>query len=886
VARVPEIGQILSHYRIIEKLGQGGMGEVYRARDLKLDRDVAIKVLPKALAQDSEALARFQREAKAVASLSHPNILAIHEFGTEQGLSFAAMELLEGVTLREKISSGPLSVRKALEYAVQITHGLASAHDRGVSHRDLKPENIFVTSSGIVKILDFGLAKQHPVSPPDDSSKSPTVDTDPLTVLGTIGYMAPEQVQGQPADRRSDIFSLGCVLYEMLTGKRAFARPTAAETMVAVLKEDPPPLDAPGTSGSFASTVTPGLVGIVGHCLEKDANERFQSARDLAFALQSLLNIPSGAFSPAAGGHRSRTSVLLVTGGLVVGATLLAFWAGDRFAVRRSESLRTPRFYVKQLTFEPGVEQDPCLSPDGQSFIFAAGKRGNLDIFLQRVGGQNTTNLTTNCDKDDHDPAFSPTGDRIAYRSECGGGGIYMMGATGESPIPLADFGFAPSWSPDGRKIVVATDHRSDPLGGQAQSQLWEIDVQTHAKRLLFNGDAVKPSWSPHGNRIAYWRLFPAGQRDILTVAAGASAGEPVFVTNDADDDWSPVWSPDGKYLYFGSARGGSYNLWRVAIEESTGKTQGLPEPVILPTPWCGQFSFSHDGSRLLFRTRASTYTLYKVGFDPQAKRTLGQPVTVLGTSLGQFAPDISIDGKLIVFNNYGSKEDLFIMREDGTNLRQLTDDPDRDRVPRFSPDGERIAFYSNRSGKYEIWTIRPDGSKLQQLTNNISGEVWYPNWSPTEKAIVYPDGIDNYRVEYDESFKEIRHQTLPRPEGEPPFVTLSWSGNGQFLAGGFWPPGNTDGGIGIYSFATKRFERFTRSGSSPRWLSVSDSRHLLYLEKGSLWCYDIEKKSQHIVIDSKDVPPILNFAVSRDGRVIYYEREQSEGDIWLATLR
>jgi serine/threonine protein kinase len=388
------IGTTLSHYRITEELGAGGMGEVYRAEDTILARQVAIKVLPEALSKDPDALARFQREAKAVASLSHPNILAIHEFGSEQGKSFAVMELLEGETLRERIHSGPLPVRKALEYAAQITNGLAAAHDRGVIHRDLKPENIFVTVDGIVKLLDFGLAKQQLVSSPDDSSKSPTLDTDPLTVLGTIGYMSPEQVKGQPADRRSDIFSLGCILYELLSGKRAFARSTAAETMVAILKEDPPPLDAPGMADSSVAAVAPALARIVGHCLEKDANERFQSARDLAFDLQSLLSVPSAAPVLPAEARRFRSAAWLVTAGLVLGAALLAFWAGSRLASRWSESLRIPQCEVRQLTFQPGVEQDPCLSPDGKSFVFAAGKSGNLDIFLQRVGGQNPVLLS------------------------------------------------------------------------------------------------------------------------------------------------------------------------------------------------------------------------------------------------------------------------------------------------------------------------------------------------------------------------------------------------------------------------------------------------------------------------------------------------------------
>jgi len=292
------IGRTLGHYQVVAKVGAGGMGEVYRARDTKLGRDVAVKVLPEALAGDPGALARFEQEAKAVASLSHPNILAIHDFGTEDGVRYAVTELLDGATLREKMEPGPLPVRKALDYGLQIARGLAAAHDRGVIHRDVKPDNVFITGDGVVKILDFGLAKQFPVAPGESNADLPTVHTGPHTVLGTVGYMSPEQVRAQAVDRRSDIFSFGCVLYEMVSGRRAFARDTTVETMTAILKDDPPGFETLARPGSSAASVPQALSRLVLHCLEKDPNERFQSARDLAFDLQSLAS-PSSAEAAA-----------------------------------------------------------------------------------------------------------------------------------------------------------------------------------------------------------------------------------------------------------------------------------------------------------------------------------------------------------------------------------------------------------------------------------------------------------------------------------------------------------------------------------------------------------------------------------------------------------
>jgi TolB-like protein len=274
-------GTKLGPYEILAPLGVGGMGEVYRARDKKLDRDVAIKVLPQSVAADPDSLARFEREAKAVAALSHPNILSIFDFGTHEGISYAVMELLEGETLRGKFDTGPIPQKQAVDYALQIAKSLSAAHEKGVVHRDLKPENLFVMKDGHLKILDFGLAKRVEAIAPSEETSAPTVSrhTEPGTVMGTVGYMSPEQVRGRPADHRSDIFSFGAVLYEMLTGRRAFRGDTAVETMNAILKEEPP-----GVAGS-ASGVSPALERVVRHCLEKSPEERFQSARDIAFAL-------------------------------------------------------------------------------------------------------------------------------------------------------------------------------------------------------------------------------------------------------------------------------------------------------------------------------------------------------------------------------------------------------------------------------------------------------------------------------------------------------------------------------------------------------------------------------------------------------------------------
>jgi TolB-like protein/tetratricopeptide (TPR) repeat protein len=336
-------GTRLGPYEILSPLGAGGMGEVYRARDRKLDRDVAVKVLPQLFAADPDSLARFEREAKAVAALSHPNILSIFDFGNENGVAFAVMELLEGETLRGRLDTGPISQKQAIDYALQVARGLSAAHEKGIVHRDLKPENLFVSKDGHVKILDFGLAKKVEAVAPQEQTSAPTGSghTEPGTVMGTMGYMSPEQVRGRPADHRSDLFSFGAILYEMLSGRKAFKRDTASDTIAAILKEEPPELTQSGRN------ISPALDHIVKHCLEKDRDQRFQSARDVAFALSeaSAPTTTSGvqvAVSPA-----RKNKVLIAVAAVVVMAAV------GVFLLRRSHRAGSEAGGVKRVAVLP-----------------------------------------------------------------------------------------------------------------------------------------------------------------------------------------------------------------------------------------------------------------------------------------------------------------------------------------------------------------------------------------------------------------------------------------------------------------------------------------------------------------------------------------------------
>ena len=603
-------GARLGHYEVVSTLGAGGMGEVYRARDPRLDRDVALKVLSGNLAGDAAALARFEREAMSVARLSHPNILSIFEFARDGATAFVVTELVEGETLRARLADSPLTPRRAVAYALQIARGLAAAHARGLVHRDLKPENVMITRDDQVKILDFGLAKPVDAGVADET-RAATLLTSAGVVLGTFGYMAPEQVRGVAVDHRADMFAFGAVLYEMLTGRRAFEGETAADTMTAVLTKDPPELD------TARLAIPAGLDRIVRRCLEKTPDLRFQSANDLAFALETLTagsGASSAATAVAAPSTRPARGPWLPWA--VAAAALLAAgasWVG-RSAAPDAEARWSSFTRVSEAA---GEETSPALSPDGTTVAYSMRVNGNWDIYAQRVGGRNATPIVNDPERHERGVAYSPDGSLIAFHESNATGGIFVAGATGEAVRRVTDNGFDPAWSPDGKQIAFATEEINDPTARYGESRIWVVDVGGGTPRRVMDTDAVQPSWSPSGERLVYWRNV-GGQRDIYTVAA--AGGEPSPVTTDAAVDWSPVWSPDGRFIYFSSDRGVSMNLWRVAVDQSSGRVLGAPEPVTAGVQAsAGLPRLSRDGSRLAFRSRVASVNPVAIPFDPVA---------------------------------------------------------------------------------------------------------------------------------------------------------------------------------------------------------------------------------------------------------------------------
>jgi Tol biopolymer transport system component/tRNA A-37 threonylcarbamoyl transferase component Bud32 len=881
-------GTRLGPHEILEAIGAGGMGVVYRARDTKLNRDVAIKVLLPEVANDPEQLRRFEREAHLLASLNHPNVAAIYGFEEAHGITALVLELVEGPTLAERIASGPLAIGEALAIARQIADALETAHERGIVHRDLKPANVKVTPDGTVKVLDFGIAKAvQPLGA--DATPHSKVETAFATregvIAGTAPYMSPEQARGKPVDKRADIWAFGCLLYEALTVTRAFPGETTTDALAAVIHREP--------DWALLPAATPASIrGLLARCLEKDPKRRLRDIGEARVAIEATLAgdvRPTRDSAQSAAFARWRRALPWAIAAM---AAMVAVWAMYRAGVSRSTEPRWQKF--TQLTDLAGEEDTPAISPDGVVLAFTSRTRGSSDIYVQRIGGRNPILVAGDPEREEAAPAFSPDGQRLAFHEQDTDGGIFIVGATGESVRRLTDKGFHPAWSPDGRSIAYCTEAFMDrgPTGRMGVSALWIVSVESGQARKLDDGDAVQPAWSPSGTRIAFWgaTIWASGaRRDMFTIPA--TGGPRVAVLEDAPVDWSPVWAPNGRSLYFASDRAGVSNLWRIDINESTGRALGNLELVTGGVQAAADLpSLSRDGTKLVYRSRVTTVIPFAVPFDPEAERLLGGPKALFERSAILAPKDVSPDGRWLALGNFGEpREDIFIARTDGTDLRRLTDDVARDRAPMWSPDGRELAFYSNRTDSGQIWTIRSDGSGLTQRADANPGGIMYPLWSPAGDRMVGSlpriESMTGYMWDLAPGWSSAK--PLPGLSTSAGWLrSLDWSRDGTRLAGVVQDAGANAIGVGWYNVVTGASAVVSHdrlpTPSDVEWLP--DSRRILFVnDRGELVIVDADTKRRKVL--SIEWPFHIadeSVAVAPDGRTIYVGGRKVESDIWM----
>ncbi len=693
----------LSHYEVIDKLGEGGMGVVSLARDTRLGRLVALKQLRHETCCGGALRDRFLAEARTASSLNHPNIVTIYDIDSVDGADVIAMEYVKGKRLDEMIHNHPLPADEALDYGIQVAKALEAAHEAGIVHRDIKPANIMVTEAGLVKVLDFGLAKllqRTPVSLGGETVSAEVGAGEPVSktgeVSGTLYYMSPEQAEGRDVDPRTDIFAFGCVLYEMLTGRRAFTGNSAASVLTAILRDDPPP------AGQLVPGLHPELDRIIRRCLRKDSRRRWQSFPDLRIALEELREeIHAGpgavaaaavAANPAASPSRRRGNAWLAAFAVVILSALgVAWWRNIR-----KEPAPPVKTALTRFTSDSGLTSFPAISPDGNLVAYASDRagEGNLDLYVQQLAGGEPIRLTRG-KADEYEPVFSPDGSRIAFRSEEDGGGLYIVSALGGAPRRLVQLGRSARFSPDGSTLLFAIG--SPGVGG----------------------------------------AFTVGVSSIYSV--GVNGGEPKRLAADFVSALHPNWSPDGKYVFFIGSREiegpGAFDLWALPANGSgppigTGviktlqaqKFSGTPEPYAV-----------HGDSLVMALRLSDAVNLWRVRLTRGMTMAGSIEQLTFGTGLERL-PSISRDGRM-VFSAGSESSDLWELPIDANRgepkgePRQLTHDAAEDFYPSLSGDGKRVAFISRRGGNDDVWTFDIATGRSTLLLSTPATE-YYPKLS------------------------------------------------------------------------------------------------------------------------------------------------------------
>ena len=810
-----QTGTKLGRYEIRSKIGAGGMGEVYRARDMELGRDVAVKVLPSSLSVDATRLHRFQQEACAAGALNHPNVLIVHDIGACEGAPYVVSELLEGETLRKRIGGTPVAQRRAIDYALQIANGLAAAHEKGIIHRDLKPDNIFITNDGRLKILDFGLAKLTQVDGDQAQTDIPTrrVDTDPGVVMGTVGYMSPEQLKGKAVDQRSDIFSFGAILYEMLSGRRAFHRESVAETMSAILKEDPPELS------DTNKTVSPALERIVNHCLAKTPEERFYSARDIAFALEALSGSTTSNDTTIAAAlpapRRSRRDWLpwVIAGAAVFVAAAAFLWA--YFHRSPSGEVTEAMRFTIPMPDKGIVIGPPVISPDGRRIVFRLNTEDGKELLWVRALGSFDTRPLAGTEGATQ-PFWSPDSRSVAFFANTK---LKRLDISGGAPQTLCD---APSnmsgaWGRDGTIIFsrgTASGLYRVPAAGGTPIQVTYVDASRNEIEHIW------PYFLPDGRHFIY--LVRNAQPENSSIYVGSLDSKETKSLLQVHS--STVYSSPGYLLFVRDT-----TLMAQPFDADSLELKGDAFPVADQTsrnPIIGRAMFSvSDNGVLVMRSGGINNNAEMIWFDRAGKKL--DPITAPG---GYNMPALSPDEKTVAVSRVdllaGTASDIWLINlERGTQIR-LTDDPAGDSYPSWSPVGDRITFVSTRNGQTSIYVKLSNGSAVEESFVSSAELKWNPTFSPDGKFIIYAQlnpktNTDLYLVSTSDKKVEPFLQTNfieAQPRVSP---------NGRWVAYVSNETGQFEVYVQTFPVAGSKLLVSVGGGSQPQWRA--DGRELYY---------------------------------------------------------
>jgi eukaryotic-like serine/threonine-protein kinase len=901
----------LAHYRILSKIGAGGMGDVYLAEDTRLDRRIALKILPADVASAQDRLERFIREAKAAAALNHPNIAHVYDIGESDGVRFIAMEYVAGQKLRDLLHRGRLPLLKSIELTAQVAAGLAEAHQSGFIHRDIKPENLMLPSDSSIKILDFGLAKLlekqrnradlselSTVAYPGDATQ---LGTSAGTILGTVSYMSPEQATGEKVDQRTDIFSLGIVFYEMLSGRRPFDGNSAIDTMHAIINREPTPV------AELNPRLPLEISDILEKALAKNPADRYRDASDFELDLRrfkralesnSLISMRTAGKVDTA--ERSSPSKIWIGVGalLLIGIVLTAWrfipWP-DKNSINLAAITLTP------LTTDPGYEGEPSFSADGQRLAYVSDRTGDFEIFLKQISGGPDINLTNN-KADDVQPAFSPDGKQIAFvstRSSSSnllypgvdysllGGDIWVMPALGGSPRRIAESGNFPSWSPDGTAIIYTRGT------SWFRQKMYRVSAQGGDPKeipITFKSDeSPAPFWlHPSYSADERWIAFDAGGKIFVVSAAGGEARAIV-------DGQHPAWTSDGQsIIYSNNAPGKSFSLWQVHVSASEGIASGPAQPLTVGRGRDMQAAISRDNKIIAFAAQDLSFNVEVLPFDAETGRQTGEvkPATQ-GTNVIYF---LSENGQAIIFENHIGTISHIWRVESNSAPTQLTSDASfTDTTPRWSPDGKTIAFIRRPANKPEsvatgasasLWLMSPDGANPRKLIENAGN----PFWMPSGRAIGFGsvvNGNQNQINIYDVSTGNARQLT-----NEPGVVPIyAFSPDGKWLIYQSNPNGNIDlraipveGGESRIVVGTPHQDYHPSVSPSGNWLYFQLDHKNIYRVPGPAQNWR-QTEPQKVTNFPESGLFLEDPQISRDGRQLIYSRGRITGDLWLINL-